>query len=172
MLGGDDVVGAGVEGDFHERILGGLVLGDEELAEVMEFVEHGARAGQVAAKAGEDAAHLGGGAVLVVRGHLHDQGDAARRVAFVGHLIVDHAGQLARALLDGAVDVVGGHVGLARLHEDGAQARVHAGIATAGLGGDGDLAREAAENLAPARIGDGLGAFDFGPFAMTRHGEK
>jgi len=93
-------------------------------------------------------------------------------VAFVGVFLVCHAGQFAGALLDGAVDVIGRHVGLAGLEEKGAQPGVGLGIATARLGGEGDVTREPGEDLAPARIGDGFGAFDFGPLVVTGHGDK
>jgi hypothetical protein len=128
--------------------------------------------GETAAIAREDAPHFRGGAVLVVRRHLHDNGHAAGRVSFIGHFFINHAGQLACALLDGAVDVFARHVGFARLHYDGAQPGVHVGIAAARFRGDGDFFREAAEDLAPLCVGGAFKVFEFCPLAMTGHGER
>ena len=133
---------------------------------------HGAGAGEVTVVAGEGGADIFRGAGLVVGGGLHDEGDAAGAVALVGDFLVDDAGEFAGALLDGAVDVVGGHVGLAGLEDEGAKAGVAVGIAAAGLGGEGEVAREAGENLAAAAIGDGFAAFDFGPLVMAGHRRK
>ena len=49
-------------------------------------------------------------AVAVVGRALDEDRDAARAVALEGELLVGRALELARALLDGALDVVGGHV--------------------------------------------------------------
>ena len=46
----------------------------------------------------------------------------------------------------------------------------HLGAAlAAGLGGEGDLAREAGKNFAAAAVGDGFQALNFGPLVMAGH---
>ena len=62
---------------------------------------------------GEDVTHVGGGPVAVVGEHVDQDGDPAWRVAFVGDPLEGvgvSAG--AGALVDGALDVVVGHVGV------------------------------------------------------------
>src|SRR5439155_339495 len=85
---------------------------------------------------------------------------------------VGDALQLARSLLDGALDVVERHVlGLGGV-DGGAEPRVAAGVAAALLGGDCDLADQLGEERSPARVGDGLLPLDLLPFAMTSHGSN
>ena len=142
---------------------------DEKLAGVEKLKSHGARLGEVAAAGVEGGPDFLGGARLVVRGAGHDEGHAARAVALVGDLLEHDPRQLAGALLDGAVDVVGRHVGLAGLEDQRAQPGVAVEVAAAGLGGHRDVAREPGENLAAARVGHGLEPFDFGPLIMAGH---
>jgi len=157
----DDVVGSGFERDFHELVFaGGLVFGDEELTGVEELKGDGAALGEVAAELGEGGADFLRTAGFVVGRDLNDEGDAARAIAFVGEFFEDDAGEFACAFLNGAIDVVGRHVGVARFEEQGAQAGVGVGVAAAGLGGQRDVAREAREDFAFARVGDGFDAFD------------
>ena len=71
----------------------------------------------IAAVLRENLTDLGGGAVFVVGEQFHQERHAAGTVAFVGDFLVGDAGEFAGAFLDGAVDVVGGHIHGARLHE-------------------------------------------------------
>lgn len=150
LLAGEDVVGAGCEGDFHEGVFGDFFLRDEKLAGVQKLKRHGAGAGEVAVMAGEGGADIFRGAGLIVGGGLHDEGDAAGAVALVGDFFVDDAGDFAGALLDGAVDVFGGHIGFAGLEHEGAEAGVAVGIAAAGFGGEGEIT-EMREKTLPRR---------------------
>jgi len=75
---GDDVVGAGFEGEFGEGVFVGRVAGDEELAGVEKLKHHGAGSGEVATVTGEDGAEVFGGADLVVGRDLDNEGDARR----------------------------------------------------------------------------------------------
>ena len=93
-------------------------------------------------------------------------------VTLVGDLLVHDARQLARALLDRAVDVLHRHVGVAGLEQERAQAGVAGAVAAAGLRCERDVAREAREDLALARVGDGLEPLDLGPLVMTGHGSR
>src|SRR5690606_27230840 len=102
IVGGDDVVGAGFEGDFHQAVFGHRVGGDEELSGVKKLKRDRAGAGKIAAALGEHTAQFGGGAVFVVGRDLHDEGDPARAISFVGDVFVRNAGQFTGALLDRA----------------------------------------------------------------------
>ena len=64
------------------------------------------------------------------------------------HFFVAHAGLFARAAADGALDVFGGHVRGLGVGDDGAQARIHVGIAAAGARRDRQFLDEAREDLA------------------------
>ena len=86
-------------------------------------------------------AHLAASPVAVVGQRLDDDGDAAGAIALVAHgLEIGAVG--AGRLLDGALDVVLGHVLGARVLDREAQARVHLGVWQAGLGRDRDFAAE------------------------------
>ena len=84
---------------------------------------------ELAAVLGEDVAHVGGGPVAVVRENVDQDGDPARRVALVGDPLVGIGiGARARTLIDGALDVVVGHVGILGLLYGEAERRVHLGV--------------------------------------------
>jgi hypothetical protein len=70
--------------------------------------------------------------VLVVGEGLDDERRAAGTVAFVRDFLVRHTRQLAGAPLNGALDVVGGHVHRLGLGHDRAQPRVAVDVAAAG----------------------------------------
>src|SRR5262249_54973750 len=93
------VVGAGLEGDLHEPVLGDVPSLDEELALGVEQVADAAGGAEVAAADLERLAELAGGAVAVVgQGRAHD-GDAAGAVPLVHHLLVILGPELAGRLL-------------------------------------------------------------------------
>ena len=96
--------------------------------------------------------------------------DAAGAVGLVGDFFVDDAGQLAGAALDRLLDVVGGHVDFLGLRDDRAQARVHARVAAAVAGGDGQFLDDARENLAALGIGRALLVLNRVPLGMAGHG--
>ena len=103
-------------------------------------------------------------AVAVVGVDVEQDRHAARAIAFERELFVGGAGQFAGTALDGALDVIGGHVlGLGR--EDGAaQARVGVGIAAAVFRGDADFLDETGENLAALGVKRALLVLNCGPF--------
>ncbi len=90
---------------------------------------------------------------------------AAGAVALVGDLLVGDAFEFAGAALDGALDVVGGHVlGLGR-GDGGAEARIAVWVsAAAGLGGYGDFLDETGEDLATFGVKRAFFVLDCGPF--------
>src|SRR6202040_3595634 len=92
---------------------------------------------EVAVVLGEDASDLGGGAVFVIGGRLHNYRHATRAVTFVNNLIkmrgfVSFAG----AAFDRALDVIVRHALCTRRLDRAAQPRIGARIATAALCGD------------------------------------
>jgi hypothetical protein len=87
----------------------------------------------------------------------------ARRVALVGDLLVRLARELAGALLDGALDVVGRHVRFLRRLHRGLEAHVDLGIAAAVLGGHRDLAQDLREELPALHVGLALLPLDLRP---------
>ena len=80
----------------------------------------------------EQVAKLADRAILVVGEGIEDHRCAARAVRFVGHLFVADAGLFAGAPANGALDVLGGHVGGFRVGDDRPQARIHVGVAATG----------------------------------------
>ena len=98
------------------------------------LLEHpGHRTGftHVAAVLAEGVADFADRAIAVIGGDFDQDGHAAGAVAFEGDLFVGNARQLAGTALDGALDVVGGHVlGLSRGH-GGAQPGILFRIAAA-----------------------------------------
>ena len=128
----------GVDGRRQQLLLVRLALLDDDVALLLEHPGDAVGLAEVAAVLRERVAHLADGAVLVVGERLdHDRG-AAGAVGLVGDLVVGDAGQLAGAALDGALDVVGGHVLGFRRGDGGAQARVLVDVTTA-FGCDGDF---------------------------------
>jgi hypothetical protein len=95
--------------------------------------------------------HIGGGAVLVVGQHLDDDADPAGAEALIADLGVIGAVALL-ALLDRAVDDVLRHrLGLSVVDRQ-AQARIHRRVGQAGLGRDGDFARQLGEERGARRV--------------------
>src|SRR5690606_18942377 len=140
-----------------------LLVGAGAVGQHPQLAEHeGHRAfgAEVAAELAEGVAYVGHGAHAVVGQAVDDHRHAAGRVALVADLLVLHALQLAGRLLDRALDHVLGHVDRQALVDRGAQARVAAGVAAAGAGGDADLADDLGENLAALRVGGVLACFD------------
>src|SRR5690606_33116821 len=90
----------------------------------------------------------------------------------VRDLLVVHPLQLARPLLDRALDVVLGHRGVLRGVDRRAESRVTGRIATPLLGGDRDFPNELGEQRTALRIGRGLVVLDLFPLAMTSHVTK
>jgi hypothetical protein len=77
--------------------------------------------------------------------------------------------RFANRLGDGTVDDVHGHVALAGLEDGKAQASVARRVATAGLGGHGDLTTKLGELGAAALVRHGLLSLDLLPFRVSGH---
>ena len=91
-------------------------------------------------------------AVLVVGEHLDQQGAAARSIGFVGEFLVIDTLEVTGAFLDGAIDIVLGHVGAASLENGGAQARIALRIAAAHARSDRNFLYKLREHLTALRI--------------------
>src|SRR5207247_3919909 len=130
---------------------------------------YGIRCAEIAAVTLEGVANLGDGAFGVIGGGFDEQGRAAGPVRLVCDLVVRHALELARSLLDGALDVVERHVlGFGGV-DGGAEPGVDGGVATAMLGGDRDLAAQLGDECAAPLVGDGFLPLDLLPLAVASH---
>src|SRR5256885_10045470 len=137
-----------------------------DLGIAVEHPRHRVRGAEVTAVALEGVADLRDGAIRVVGGRFDEEGRAAGPVRLVGDFLVRDALELARSLLDGALDVVERHIlGLSGV-DGGAEPGVAPGIAAALLGGDRDFADQLSEQRAAPLVGDGLLPLDLLPFAV------
>src|SRR5262249_32160536 len=165
---------AHVGGARFQRLLEHLILlhllrVDLNNASTIEHPGDTARGAHTAALLLEDVPDLGPRAVLVVGEDAHEHGDAARAVALVRDLLELFARTAPRTFLDGALDVVRGHVGgLGRLHS-GLEPHVGLGIAPAVLGRHRDLSEDLREELPPLHVRLALLPLDLGPPSRSRH---
>ena len=123
----------------------------------------------MAAALGEEVADLSRRPVLVIGQHLDEQRHPARTVGFVEQFVEVGLVAAPAALLDGAIDVVARHVGVARLHDGGAQPRIGIGIPPAKARGDRDLLDQLGEHLAALGVGGAFLVPDRMPFAVAGH---
>ncbi len=129
-----------------------------------EHERHRAFRAHVAAVLGEGMTHFSHGTGTVVGQAVDDDRRAGQAVALIADFFVVGAFQATHAALDGALDVVLGHVRIHRLVHGQAQARVGVGISAAELRGDGDFLDQAGPDLAALGVSRGLLVFDIGPF--------
>src|SRR5215472_17190649 len=159
---------AHVGGARFQRLLEHLVLlrllrVDLNHTSTIEHPRDTARGAHAATLLLEDVPDLRSRAVLVVGEDAHEHGDAARPVALVGDLLELLARTAPRALLDGAPDVVCGHVGgLGRL-DGGLEPHVGLGVAAAMLGRHRDFPENLGEELSALDIGLTLLPLDLRP---------
>ena len=165
---GKHVLGARLQRRLHHLVLA-RARRENELAAVLEHEADRAVGAQVAAVLDEGVAHIGHGAGAVVGEAVDHHRRAGDAVAFIAHLLVVGAFERARAALGGVLDVVLGHVDVARFFDRQAQARVHVGVGSPHARRHGDLPDQAGENLAPLGVSDRLLVLDIGPLGMSRH---
>src|SRR5262249_30284713 len=104
------------------------------------------------------------GAIAVVGIDFGEDGDSARAITFQREFFVGRARQFARAALDRALDIVGGHVfGFSR-RDGGAQARSAIRIPAAVLGSNADFLDKTGEDLAALGVQRALLVFNCGTF--------
>src|SRR5262249_3129941 len=142
-----------------------------ELAAVLEEERNRAVGTEVAAGFRERVAHVGHGPGLVVGQAVHEYGGAPDAVAFIAHLLVVGSFEAPDAALDGALDVVPGHVaGIGLVHRQ-AQPRVGVGIAASQARCNRDFLDQPGENLAALRVLAVLAVLGVGPLAVAGHEE-
>src|SRR5262249_10140953 len=93
-----------------------------------------------------------------------------RTVGLVGDLLVRDALELARPLLDGALDVVGRHAVLPRRGDRGAQPGIGVDVTAAHARGDGDLLDELGDQLAAPPVLERLLRLDGARLRVAGHG--
>src|SRR5262249_52761290 len=106
---------------------------------------------------------------LVVGHRVHDDRGAADAVALVADFLVVHAFEVARGLVDVALDRVGGHVGRLGLVHREAKPRVRRQVTAALPRGDHDLADHARPHLPALFVLATLAMLDVRPFAVSGH---
>ena len=169
---GLDVLGAGVERVHHDGLLVELLVlvVDDDHALAVEGPADAALCAHALAELIEIVADLGGGALAVVGQRLDDDGRTAGAVALVGDGLVVVGVARAERLLDGALDVVVGHIGGLGLGHDGRETGVIRGVAAAALlHGDNDLLGDLGEGGGALGIGRTLGFLDIVPLGMSGH---
>ena len=117
-------------------------------------------------------ADLRRGALAVVGQGLHNDGHAAGAVALVGDGLVVVGAAGAQGPVDGALDVVVGHVDGLGLGDDRGQTGVVVGVAGAAalFHGHDDLLGDLGEGGGALGVGRALGLLDIMPFGMSGHG--
>ena len=78
-------------------------------------------------------AHFAGGAVAVVGHGFHNDGDAAGAIAFIDDLFIVLGIAGTQGLVNGALDIIVGHIGSLSLGDNSGQLGVAAGITAAAL---------------------------------------
>src|SRR5262249_19785499 len=143
-----DILGAGFEGDAHQRVFVGRGRGNDELPAAVEEERDVAGGAHLPAAALEDLADLAGGAVAVVGDNVDEDGDAAGAEALVRQLLHLLGAELTGAALDGPLDVVARHRDFARLVDGVTELEVHGRVTAAVARGDDDGPAELAPQLA------------------------
>ena len=169
---GVEIVGTGVERIHHDGVLvvvSVLVVDDDDALAVERPADAALRAHALAVLI-EVVADLRRGALAVVGQCLDDDGHAAGAVALVGDGLVVVGVARAERLVDGAFDVVVGHVGSLRLGDDGRETGVVIRIARAALlDGDDDLLGDLGEGGAALGVSCALRLLNIVPLGMSGH---
>src|SRR5207247_2989077 len=110
-----NVLGAGLEGGHHHRVLVRVLFGDGDDPFRIKDPGDTPLLAQAPAVLGEGIAQLGDGAVAVVGEGVHHYGGAAGAVTFIGKLVVSDALHFAGASLDRPLAVLRGPAVLAPL---------------------------------------------------------
>src|SRR5436189_2654693 len=140
-----------------------------KLALALEHPGDAVSAAELAGVSLEDLPELGGRAVAVFGHDLAEDGRAAGAIAFVEHFLHIAALDLARAALDGSLDVVLGHADGFGVVDRKAEANVGVWIAAAHLGRDDDRLRQLRPKLAALGIDGRFAVLDVRPRRMASH---
>ena len=125
------VVGAAVQRVHHHGVLVQVLPLDDDDALLVKGPGHAAGGAQALAVLVQQVTDLGGGALTVIGQSLHDDGHAVGAVALVDHALEVVAVPGAQSLVDGALDVVVGHVDGLGLGDNRGQTGVVVGVAGA-----------------------------------------
>ena len=142
------ILSAGVEHDAHHLVFVGLLFGNADVALAVEHPADGAVFGHVSAVLGEQVADFAHDAIAVVGHHLHQHSYATRPVALEHHFVESFAFERPGAALNGALDIVVGHVLALGREDGGAQARIGIRIGASYARGNGQFSNDLGENLA------------------------
>ena len=164
------VLSARLQRHHHHLVLvaAGLTFHDQH-ALFVKHEAHGARGAHVAAKLGEAMANIAGGTVAIVGNRFHDHRHAAGRIAFVGDLFVIHIAQLACRLLDGAGNIIIGHIVSLRLGNHITQLAIDFRIAAALAHRNRNFTANFRKNLAAGSVSLALFRLNVMPLGMTGH---
>src|SRR5438270_12543121 len=102
-------------------------------------------------------------AIAIVSVDVEQDSDPTWAIALEGELLIIHSGQFARAALNGALDVVGGHVFGFRSSNGREQKRIGVGV-SAVLSRNRNFLNQASEDLAAIGIERALFVLNCGPF--------
>ena len=166
------ILGAGFQRVHHHSFLVQflvLVVNDDDALAVKGPADAALRA-HALAELIEIVAHFRSGTLAVVGQRLHDNGYAAGTVSLVSNsfIVIGIAG--AQRLVDGALDVVVGHIGRLGLGHHGGQTGVIIGVAAAALFyGHDDLFCDLGKRGAALGISRALGLLNIVPFGMSGH---
>jgi len=149
----------------------GSLRGRVDLDHALALEEVGDRVAlaEVAAILDEDVPQRGAGPVPVVGDAVDQDRHAGGPVTLVAELLESLTGSGAGAPIDGVLDLVRGHVRLARLLDREAQPEVAVRVPAAFLGGDRHLAGDLGEGDGSLGVDDRLLVLDAGPLRMAGH---
>src|SRR5262245_19651828 len=114
-------------------------------------------------------AHIGDRACLVVGQAIYDDCGAGDAVAFIADLLVVRAFQAADAALDGALDVILGHIVRIRLVHSEPQPWIAGRVPATQPGRNGDFLDQAREDLPALSVLAVLAMLDVCPFTVAGH---
>ena len=92
-----------------------------------------------------------------------------RSVDFIGEVLEVYSFAAPGALLDGAFDIVAGHIGGAAFQQHHAEARIHVWIRPADLYRDGDFLAEFGEYFPALRVDGTFEVLHLRPFTVSIH---
>src|SRR5271155_4816280 len=136
----------------------------------MEHTRHCSRVRHIAAVFAKYVADLADRAIAIVGVDVEQNRNSARAIAFERELLISRARQLARAALDGPLDIILRHVLGLGGENRAAQARGGVRISAAILGGNRNFLDQTGEDLAALGIERALLMLDCGPLRVPRHG--
>ena len=171
ILVGEHVLRAGLQRRFHDLVFAGA-RGVNKLADMLELEHYRALGAHIAAVFVQGVAHFGHGAHAVVGHGVDHDGRPADAVALVADFLVGNAFLVAGGFVDVVFDAVGRHIGRLGALYGQAQARVHAQIAAASAGSDGNFADDAGPDLAPLFVLTTFTVLNIGPFAVSCHAKS